>query len=167
MIKNHFNDLLQNLTRYTNHFHVLNIDFKYFQYKMSFFALTHFYEGKKPINDLHIGDLDFHDSLLWLVLSWLKALRLFSSVVVISQNFPAMSYKIWRGFVLKAILTFPLATVCSTLLPGLFLSSLVLRESPVLKGHSGGFSFGLVHFNLLWLLTPIHQCIISHSKYVV
>lgn len=40
---------------------------------MSFFALTHFYEGKKPINDLHIGDLDFHDSHLWHVLSWLKA----------------------------------------------------------------------------------------------
>lgn len=144
---------------------------------MSFFALIHFYEGKKTISDLHIGDLGFHDSRLWHVLSWLKALsclslkntaRLFSSVVVISQNFLAMSYKIWRGFVLKAILTFPLATVCKTLLPRLFLSSLALRESPVLwKGHSDGFSFGLVHFNLLWLLTPIHQRIISHSKYVV
>lgn len=71
-----------------------------------FFLLTHLYEEKTPVNGLHVGDLDFEDPQLWRVLSWLKALsclslkdtaRLFSSVVVISQNFPAMSYKIRHG----------------------------------------------------------------------
>lgn len=77
-----------------------------------------------------------------------------------------MSYKVLSGFVLEAVLTIIPGCVSSTFLPQLFLSSVAFRVQPH-EEDMQTIPFGFVHFCLCWLLTPVHQHIISHSEYVL